>query len=195
MTVTIRGRLILPTLALGWLAAPSSAQSVLHTFDGESADDYLGVSVSGAGDVNRDGFADLICGAYGYGWVGAAYVFSGVDGSILYTFVGDSTNDYFGYSVSGAEDVNGDGFPDFIVGAFGADINGKNSGRARVFSGLDGSVLYTFDGDSKFDNFGWSVSGAGDVNGDGFGDLIVGAPFDGKQERGGAWVFKTTIEP
>ena len=94
---------------------------------------------------------------------------------VWFTFDGDSPGDKFGVSVSGAGDVNGDGFADLIVGAGRDDNNGTDSGSARVFSGLDGSVLYTFDGDSADDRFGVSVSGAGDVNGDGFADLIVGA--------------------
>ncbi len=74
--------------------------------------------------------------------------------------------------------MNGDGFGDLIVGAYWDDNSAFNSGSARVFSGVDGSILYTFDGDSFRDYFGSSVSGAGDVNADGFADLIVGAPFD-----------------
>jgi hypothetical protein len=100
-------------------------------------------------------------------------VFSGLDGSTLYTWNGDSSGDDFGASVSGAGDVNGDNFDDLIVGARKADTNGSDSGSARVFSGVDGSILYTWNGDSATDGFGRSVSGAGDVNGDGFADLIV----------------------
>ncbi|MCH8236321.1 MAG: VCBS repeat-containing protein, partial [Chloroflexi bacterium] len=72
-------------------------------------------------------------------------------------------------------DVNGDGFADLIVGARGSDLNGLSSGIARVFSGSDGSIIHTFEGDSVGDAFGVSVSGAGDIDGDGFADLIVGA--------------------
>ena len=151
--------------------------SVLYNFNGDSFGDQFGTSVSGAGDVNGDGFADLIVGA-SQDDEGSARVFSGVDGSVLYNFDGDSFIDQFGFSVSGAGDVNGDGVADLIVGARLDDNNGSNSGSARVFSGTDGSVLYTFDGDSAGDFFGQSVSGAGDVNGDGFDDLIVGAPLD-----------------
>ncbi len=164
--------------------------SILHTFDGDSPGDFFGWSVSGAGDVNADGFDDVVVGApqddnNGFS-SGSARIFSGVDGSILYTFAGDSEQDFFGGSVSGAGDVNGDGFDDLVVGAGGDDNNGQLSGSARVFSGVDGSILYTLDGDSVDDQLGRSVSGAGDVNGDGFDDLIVGIP---RTESGSARVF------
>ncbi|MHC4515657.1 MAG: hypothetical protein ACYS5W_18415, partial [Planctomycetota bacterium] len=87
-------------------------------------------------------------------------------------------------SVSGAGDVNRDGHADVIVGAPGDDNNGNFSGSARVLSGKDGKILYTFDGDSKFDRFGASVSGAGDVNRDGHADLLVGAYGDDNNGAG-----------
>ena len=155
--------------------------SIIYNFIGDSPGDEFGTSVSGAGDVNGDGVADLIVGApFGDGNngndTGSVRVFSGADGSIIYNFFGDSSGDEFGTSVSDAGDVNGDGVADLIVGAPDDDSNAFNAGSVRVFSGVDGSVLHTFDGDSILDRFGTSVSGAGDVNGDGFADLIVGAP-------------------
>jgi hypothetical protein len=152
--------------------------SILYSFNGDGSNSLLGSSVSGAGDVNGDGHADLIAGAYNDHTngtsAGQARVFSGQDGSTLYTFYGDDTNDHLGNSVSDAGDVNGDGVPDLIVGISEDNPNGANSGAARVFSGLDGSILYTFNGDDEYHRFGHSVSGAGDVNGDGHADLIVG---------------------
>ena len=98
-----------------------------------------------------------------------------MNGSVLYTFNGNSAGDNFSASVSDAGDVNGDGTPDLIVGAPFDDNNGNISGSARVLSGSDGSTLYTFNGDSGNDRFGQSVTGAGVVNGDGIDDLIVSA--------------------
>ena len=171
--------------------------SILYSFDGDSAGKFFGVSVSGAGDVNGDGFADLIVGAatdFDNGSdSGSARVFSGVNGAVLYNFDGDSAGDRFGTSVSGAGDVNDDGFDDLIVGAPNDDNNGSRSGSARVFSGVDGSVLYTFDGDSGDHNFGISVSGAGDVNGDGVADFIVGANSGGANNGGYARLFVSQI--
>ena len=191
------------TLALASYLAPSFAQTINHvtliTLDGDSTSDQFGASVCGAGDVNGDGFPDLIVGAplddslngTNGSDSGSARVLSGIDGGVLYNFEGDSTGDGLGFSVCGAGDVNGDGFADLIVGAPFDDNNGSSSGTARVLSGVDGSVLYTFDGDSAGDQFGFSVSGAGDINGDGFADLFVGAPLDDNNgpDSGSARVF------
>ena len=156
--------------------------SILYTFNGDSANDFFGSAVSGAGDVNNDGYADLVVGARLDDNTGAdsgsARVFSGIDGSILYTFNGDAAGDSFGYSVSGAGDVNNDGYADIVVGALNNDNNGSNAGQVKVFSGQNGSVLYTVLGDGAGDNLGMSVSDAGDVNSDGYDDVILGAGRD-----------------
>ncbi len=159
--------------------APATAQQVLHTFSGTTSDTHFGEMVAGAGDVNNDGYDDLIVGAP---WAndagtysGNATVFSGLDGSVLYFFPGDSDMDYFGFSADGLGDLNGDGYGDFAIGIPFADTPlAASAGQVKVFSGLDGSILYTLDGVKLHDYFGWSVSRAGDVDLDGVGDLIVG---------------------
>ncbi|MDB2687352.1 integrin alpha [Mariniblastus sp.] len=171
--------------------------SVLYSIDGDDPGDGLGISVSSAGDINGDGKADLIIGAHtddnNGTWSGSVRVLSGSDGGVLYNFNGDGEGDHFGHSVSCAGDVNGDGTPDLIVGAYRDDNNADDSGSARVLSGSDGRVLYNFDGDNAEDWFGYSVSGAGDVNGDGVDDFIVGARNGGANDGGYARVFVSQI--
>ncbi len=92
---------------------------------------------------------------------------------LMMTFVGDAGTDNFGSALAFAGDVDKDGCDDLIVGARSDANNGANSGMARVFSGRDGKILYSFDGDSAGDNFGWVVAGAGDVNKDGHDDFVT----------------------
>ncbi len=180
---------------------------------GGAADDNAGLSVSGAGDVNGDGFDDLIIGAPVASpngtWSGASYVVYGknntntVDISVIETdgdtdgFVieGITAGDFVGQSVSDAGDVNGDGYDDFIIGAYQADPNEQNAGATYVVYGrpdvagdkigtsIDLTQIaaetggFVINGALEDDQSGFSVSGAGDVNGDGYDDLILGAPY------------------
>jgi hypothetical protein len=171
--------------------------SLIIGYSGGSDDDRLGYSVSGAGDVNNDGYADVICAAPFYddgpnADAGMVRVESPHDYVHLWTFTGEAAGDHFGYSVSGAGDVNNDGYDDCIVGAPLHNASGMQaSGRAYVYSGESGNLIHTFPGESSQDRFGYSVSGAGDVNDDGYDDLVVGAPYKHAEayEDGRAYVF------
>ncbi len=155
--------------------------ALLLEVDGSASSDNLGVSVAGAGDVNNDGFDDVIIGANhadpgGNADAGSAFVYSGQTGALLYQFDG-STGDQLGISVNGAGDVNSDGFDDLIIGAHRADVGANSSaGSAYVYSGQSGALLYQFDGAAVGDQLGYAVAGAGDVNNDGFADVIIAAP-------------------
>ena len=151
--------------------------SLLYQKDGVGTNNVLGGSVAGAGDVNGDGKADFIIGAYGAGVTsaGAAYVYSGTDGSQLYSKSG-SPSDFLGLSAASAGDVNGDGRTDFIIGAPLADPGGLSAaGSAYIYSGMDGSLLYQKNGASSSNSLGNSVASGGDANGDGIADFIIGA--------------------
>lgn len=163
--------------------------AVLHTFEGQFMRDYLGASVAGAGDVNGDGIADLIVGAYGadpvgLSMAGSAYIYSGASGAMIHSFDGAAALDQFGWSVNGAGDVNADGYDDFIIGANRYDhASLVNCGAAFVFSGVNGNMLHSFYGTATAAEFGSSVCGVGDVDGDGFADVLVGAPLSGNTGR------------
>jgi hypothetical protein len=191
-------------------ADPSTAHAQLES---DQAGAFLGGwSLGGAGDVNGDGYADVIVGAMYYDAgeedEGAAFVFLGsasgiADGDPVSAdaqLESDQADAYLGWSVAGAGDVNGDGYADVIVGAYGYDAGeGPYEGAAFVFLGSASGIA---DGDPTTAHaqlesdqvdawLGHSVAGAGDVNGDGYADVIVGAPdYDaGETDEGAAFVF------
>jgi hypothetical protein len=180
--------------------------------NGIDPSDLSGSSVAGAGDVNGDGFADILIGAHGADQngnleSGETYVVFGkatftgsldlstLDGTNGFVINGIDPSDLSGSSVASAGDVNGDGFADILIGAHGADLNGAypkgnsfaGAGETYVVFGkatftgsldlstLDGTNGFVINGTSAYDNSGWSVAGAGDVNGDGFADILIGA--------------------
>jgi FG-GAP repeat protein len=150
--------------------------TLLYQWNGRAASDQFGDSVAGIGDLNQDGYDDVLVGSPGgqslRGW---ADILSGADGSILFQLDGWTASGVFGTSVSSAGDVNRDGRPDVIIGSPSYFGGPPVPGSAHVYSGADGTELYRFDGEEVGDQFGFAVSGGGDLNGDGYDDLIVGA--------------------
>jgi hypothetical protein len=153
----------------------------------DSYDNLFGMAVCGVGDINSDGYDDVVVGAPGE-WAplsgsGRAYVLDGETGDSLYSLTSPTpqSDGSFGYSVSGAGDVDGDDVPDVVIGAAG-------EGLAYVFSGEDRALLHTLHPQSVPPSaFGRSVSAAGDVDHDGYGDLVVGDNL--ADSTGQAYVF------
>jgi hypothetical protein len=146
---------------------------------------FFGLSVAGAGDVNNDGFSDLVIGAGSFGTTdGEAYLYLGTatgvtGGGPAWNATSGQANSFFGTSVGSAGDVNGDGYSDVVVGAPNYDNGEEDEGRAYLYlgsaTGLSGAAFWTAEGDQPAVRFGTSVSTAGDINGDTFSDVLVGA--------------------
>ncbi len=177
------------TVALG---GPDGMEGVGGGQFGDVPFGNLGCSVSTAGDVNGDGFDDVIVGALGYthgeSGEGRAYLYYGSSGPAPMNnpaaWIGEINlaGALFGTSVCTAGDVNGDGYADVIIGArgLGGGLLGDQSGAAYIFFGSPSGLASTYDqvvfGWTESAQFGTSVATAGDVNGDGYDDVIVGAP-------------------
>jgi len=180
----------------GW-AMDTDLSSANASFWGENWNDLSGYSVAGAGDVNGDGYDDILIGAYqnsdGGSNSGKSYlIFGKASGWTMDTdlsnadasFVGENALDESGMSVAGAGDVNGDGYDDFLIGAIMSDDGGANAGQTYlIFGKTSGWAMGTdlskadasFLGENPSDISGYPVAGAGDVNGDGYDDFLIGA--------------------
>ena len=200
------------------IATASLGAAEGSTINADAAGDELGRSVASAGDVNGDGYEDIIMGAIGNdrggNLAGAAFVLFGKAGGIGsidltnmtaadgFRIIGDQDLDLL-TAVAGAGDVNGDGFDDVIVGASGNDAGGSSAGMGYLIFGKAGATRadidlqsltasngFTLQGHLQDDRAGRAVSGAGDINGDGIDDFIVGAPYndDGGNLAGKAYV-------
>jgi PKD domain-containing protein/FG-GAP repeat protein len=171
----------------------------------DEAEGHFGYALSGIPDLDGDGLEDFIIGGYQEDAVpsatdsGRAYVYSGSGAVLIHTLISNNMEEdgFFGCSVSGIPDVDGDGRGDFIVGARQEDPGAapSNTGRAYIYSGSDASLLHTLtsQNEESSGNFAYSVSGIPDVDGDGRGDVIVGAwyedPGSAPSNTGRAYIF------
>jgi hypothetical protein len=166
---------------------------------GETMGDQFGYAVSSAGDVNRDGFCDIIIGAPQYDYIaedtGRAYIFLGgdpMDNTPDIILNGEYIEDYFGSAVAPVYDVNNDTYDDLIIGAYsyGESVN-LDMGKVYLLFGnesMDNIVDITITG-REGERLGASLSSAGDINNDGYFDIIIGATGDINNDPGWAYVF------
>ena len=186
---------------LGLGGAPTNAD---WRAAGNQTGAYFGFSVAGAGDVDRDTFGDVVVGAYLWnsetvtdaGKVAAFHGSAdGLAGAPSWQVEGTESGARFGFAVASAGDVNGDGYADVIVGEPLYDADEADTGRVLVFegsaAGLPTSASWVRGGAIGGDWFGQSVASAGDVNGDGYGDVIIGIPGKDNPEstEGSAYVY------
>lgn len=148
--------------------------AVIFTFHGTAANQRLGIALCGGGDANGDGTNDIVAGALG--GAGLVRVFSGAGGGVLFsTNLGASNGDQLGRSLSFAGNLDGVAGDEILAGAPLSDLSGTNAGRANLYAGANGALLFSFVGAAIEDRFGTSVAAGADFNGDGVGDLLIGA--------------------
>ena len=146
-------------------------RALLQDWYGEQPGDVFGWIARAIGDVDGDGVQDLVTSATGYNnQSGKVYVYSGGKGDLLWSVEGTVPGGRLGHGIEAAGDVNADGIPDVIASA--PYIN-----RVYVYSGNDGRELFSVAGADTSGAFGLSVKGIGDINYDGYGDLLIGEPF------------------
>ncbi|MFX0113606.1 MAG: hypothetical protein ACFFB3_03585, partial [Candidatus Hodarchaeota archaeon] len=210
----VEGQILILALGLFFLAfMPGSSSSLAlkrdmsltsadASFIGEDFDDRSGYSVAGAGDVNGDGYADILIGGYGEeeggDEAGKTYLILGrpsaqwsMDMDLSQanaSFIGENTGDWSAYSVAGVGDVNNDNYDDILIGAPYEDTMGNSAGKTYLILGRSDVTAWngsdpldlsyanaSFIGEAIDDYSGYSVAGAGDVNSDDFADILIGA--------------------
>ena len=166
-------------------SASGPGSSPAWSVDGDGDGERLGAAVAGVGDVDGDGFTDVLVGSPGWeGGSGRVSLFLGALGAPAatpgWTSQGQAPGDELGFAVSAAGDINGDGLADFAVGAPGADTAAIDGGDWWVYlggggAGLLAEVVLAGRGDVGGAGLGRALGSGGDVEGDGFGSLLVGA--------------------
>ncbi len=144
----------------------------------------FGHDVAPAGDLDGDGVGDILVGTEGTNGL-SALAFSGIDGSLLYQITDGTTSEHFGTTVSALDDVNHDGYDDFLVAAPGDGPGGGAIGTVSLYSGKTGTLIYRVAGRTDFDWFGIAMSAIEDQDGDGVKDFLVGAPSSDPWPQGG----------
>jgi hypothetical protein len=200
LTIRILGFATISTAAFGDGLAPPTPRPDWRTQAANQDAALYGWVTTGAGDVNGDGWDDVVVSALGYrtavGEVGRLYVFHGSRRGLrkapASVIDGTQPNAMWGEAVAPAGDVNGDGYDDLIVGAPQHSNGQQVEGRAYVYlgspGGLDPVPVWTTEHNQKLTYYGTSVGPAGDVNGDGYDDVVVGSPYhDGN--RGAAFLY------
>lgn len=173
------GGAIAAAILAGTLASPAAAvrgpiqgAPVLFSLHGDATTVNFGWAIAEVHDIDGDGVTDLVTGDPFRGDGPQAYVYSGASGALIYTWTGPA-GQFYAYAIADAGDTNGDGTADILVGNPG-DGN-PNPGVVELRSGADGSLLHTFAGDQANSEFGTAVASAGDVDGDGHDDVLIGA--------------------
>ncbi len=151
-----------------------ATQTVLRSHEAVIHADWTGWSVAAVGDMDLDGVPDYAIGHPQYDWpvFGRVTVHSGATGNLIQEWIGTESLGFFGSSVAGAGDLNQDGVPDVLVGAI---YGGGGNGSAFAYSGADGTILHQYHATTG-NYLGQAVANAGDVDGDGVDDMLIGAP-------------------
>lgn len=163
------------TLVIGEAVVYSGLDGgILYVLRGQSIGDCFGMTVTGAGDLDGDGYGDVAVGATFVqgGSHGVVRAFSGRTGHQLWETIGVG-HEQMGRGLDSVGDVNGDGVPDILTGSLVGEL-GFGYGRVRMLSGVSGAVLSVIEGQVEFENFGFDVGTAGDIDQDGVADFIVG---------------------
>ena len=160
---------------VGYVRIYSGASGqLIHTFNGTNLGDRLGISVAACGDINLDGVPDILVGASGLAGSGPGYakIFSGASGQAIRTIGTVLAPESFAVAVAGTADLDGDGRRDYMIGG-GSDLG--LAVAATVYSAASGLAIRSVPAGQAGDEYGRTLADAGDMNDDGFGDLILGA--------------------